>query len=193
MAASARSKHLDQVISQHQRIRHRLERQGIRRTGNESVIRRGAERDHQLVVRQAVRGAFGTHGSNDLVLHINRFDRGFDEASASKGSADGLRAVSQLQPSGACLEHEWGEHENILAAHQRDLDIFVSAQHPLQVSHGGDAAESAAEYNNAHVPSRNRPGYQLISASVGSVARPRRPLPRGYRGPDLSGPWVQCA
>ena len=120
----------DQVISQHQRIRHRLERQGVRRAGNQSVVRRRAKRDHQMVVGQAVRAAFGSHGSNELSFEVNRFDGGFDEAGALKGGADGLRAMSQLQPAGACLEQERREHEEVLAAHESDLDICSAAAGP---------------------------------------------------------------
>ena len=62
--------------------------------------------------------------------------------------------MPQLQAAGAGLEQERREHEEVLAAHERDLDIRAPPQHPLEVSHGGDAAESAAEYDDAHVPSR---------------------------------------
>jgi hypothetical protein len=97
---------------------------------------------------------FGSHGSNELSFEVNRFDCGFDEAGSLKCGADGLRAMSQLQPAGACLEQERREHEEVLAAHESDLDICAPPQDPLEVSHGRHAAESAAEDDNAHVPSR---------------------------------------
>ena len=144
----------DQVISQHQRIRHRLERQGVRRTRNQSIVRRRAERDHQMVVGQAVGAVFGSHGSNELPFEVNRFDGGFDEAGSLQCCADGLRAMSQLQPAGACLEQERREHEEVLAAHESDLDIFAPPQDPFEVSHDRHAAESPAEDENAHGSSR---------------------------------------
>jgi hypothetical protein len=52
-----------------------------------------------MVVRQVVRAAFGSHGSNELSFDLNGFDCGFDEAGSLKCGADGLRAVSELQPA----------------------------------------------------------------------------------------------
>ena len=87
----------DQMISQHQRVRHRLEGQRVRGAGNQSVVRRRAKRDHQMVVGEAVRVAFGSHGSNELSVEVNRFDGGFDEAGPLKCGTDGLCTMSQLQ------------------------------------------------------------------------------------------------
>jgi hypothetical protein len=42
---------LDQVIPQHERIGHRLEREGVRRAGNQPVVGGCAERDDEMVVR----------------------------------------------------------------------------------------------------------------------------------------------
>jgi hypothetical protein len=109
----------DQVISQHQRIRHRLERQGVRRAGNQPVVRRCAKRDNQMVVGQAVRAAFGGHGSNELSFEINGFHCGLDEAGSSQRGANRLRAMPQLQAPGAGLEQERRQHEEVLAAHER--------------------------------------------------------------------------
>jgi hypothetical protein len=161
------------MVSQHQRIGHRLEREGVRRAGNQSVVGRRAKRDHQMVVRQAVRGAFGSHGSNQLSFQVNRFDCGFDEAGPSKCGADGLRAMPQLQPAGACLEQERRDHEEVLAAHKSDFDISAAPQDFLEASHGRHAAESAAEDNNAHCSLPNR------------VQRPRH-QPGRRRGADHS-------
>ena len=59
-----------------------------------------------MVVRQAVGAAFGSDGSNELSFEVNRFDCGFYEAGPLNCGADGLRAMSQLQPAAACLEQE---------------------------------------------------------------------------------------
>ena len=44
----------DQVISKHQRVRHRLERESVRRAGDQLLVRGRAERDDEMVVRQLV-------------------------------------------------------------------------------------------------------------------------------------------
>jgi hypothetical protein len=95
-----------------------------------------------------------SHGANELSFEVDGFDCAFDEACSLKCGADGLCAMSQLQPAGACLEEEGREHEEVLAAHERDLDIRAPPEHPLQLSHRCYAAKSAAEDDNAHVTSR---------------------------------------
>jgi hypothetical protein len=62
--------------------------------------------------------------------------------------------MSQLQHAGSCLEQERREHEEVIAAHESDLDICAPPQEPLEMSHGRHAAKSAAEHDYAHVPSR---------------------------------------
>jgi hypothetical protein len=60
------------------------------------------------------------------------------------------RAMPQFQAAGTRLEEQRGEHKEVLATHECDLDIRVAPENPLEVSGGGDAAESAAEYDDAH-------------------------------------------
>src|SRR5262249_28356261 len=57
-----------------------------------------------MVEWQGESNAIRSDSANELLLQINRFDGGFDEARATKGGADSLRAVPHLQPAGACLE-----------------------------------------------------------------------------------------
>src|SRR5262245_34424439 len=125
-----------------------------------------------MIVRQTVGGAIRSDGSNELPFQVNRFDCGFDEASSSKCSPDGLRAMPQLQPARACLEQEWSEHKEVLAAHESDLDIRAPTQEALEVSHGGHAAESAAEYDDAHVPSRIAWSSRSANTDVGEKRFP---------------------
>ena len=141
---------LDQMISQYERIRHRLEGQILRRARNQSVVGRCAKRNHEMVIRQAVRATVGRHGSDDLSFEIDGYDGGFDETCSSKGGADGLRATAQLQLARACLEQERREHEVVLAAHERDLDVCAPPQDSLELSYGRDTTESAAKYDDTH-------------------------------------------
>src|SRR4051794_34369894 len=107
-----------------------------------------------MIVRNAVRAAIRSHGSNELSIDVNRFDGGFDEAGSLKCSADGLCGMRQLRPPRAYLQQQGRECEEVLWAHESHLDIGGPAQAPLEVSHRRYAAESAAEDDNTHVPSR---------------------------------------
>jgi len=46
----------------------------------------------------------------------------------SKDGTDWLGTVPQFQPSGAGFEQKWREDEEVLATHERDLDVRVAAQ-----------------------------------------------------------------
>jgi hypothetical protein len=85
-------------------------------------------------------------------------DAGLDESRSWQGGADRLRAVPQFQPSGTRFEQERREHEEVLAADERDLDIGLVSQAPLEVPRGRDATKSSAEYDNAH----DSPGERVL-------------------------------
>ena len=80
-------------------------------------------------------------------LYVNVLDRCLDESRTSKRRSDRLRAVTELQPAGAGFEQERCEHEEVLAAHERNLD--VRAQGSFEVAGGRHAAEPAAQHHDA--------------------------------------------
>jgi len=88
-----------------------------------------------VVVRQVVVGAFPRNdGSNDLTLQVDIFNRRLDEPRAPKSGTDRLSAVPQFQSSGARFEQKRCHDEEILTAHERDLDIAVPTQTMLEVT-----------------------------------------------------------
>ena len=164
----------DQVIPQHQRICHRLEREGVRRPWNQLLVGGRAECNDEMVVRQRMNTAIRGDGSNDPALHVDTCDGCLDEAGVPEGGPDRLRAVAQLQPAGAGFEQERRDDEEVLAADERDLDVPVPAEKSLQVSRGRHATESAAQYDDTHVP---RAGAQLdrrVLRRHDSECRPER-------------------
>src|SRR5262245_27917418 len=102
-----------------------------------------------MVVRQVVRRFVGG-GSNRLALHVDALNGGFDKAGPSERGTDWLRAVPQFQPSGARFEQQWCNDEEVLATHERDLDVPAAAQKPLEGTRRGHAPESTAQHDNTH-------------------------------------------
>jgi hypothetical protein len=115
------------VISQHQRIRHRLEGERVGRAGNQPLVRGRAHRDDEMVVRHVVAPSFGRNGSHGLAFDVHVLDVRLDEARPPQGGADRLSALPQFQPARAGFEQERREHEEVLAAHERDLDVWLPA------------------------------------------------------------------
>ena len=100
-----------------------------------------------MVVGLVARTALWSQGWNDLSRDVNRFHCGFDEPGSSKRGADGLRAMPQFQAACTGLEQERCEHEEVLAAHESNLD--VRAQGSFEVACGRHAAEPAAQHHDA--------------------------------------------
>src|SRR5512133_20073 len=103
-----------------------------------------------MVVGQVVRARLWSDRADDAALDVNTFDGCLDEPGPSKGSADWLRAMSELQPSRARFEQQRREDEEILAADERDLDVCMAAERSFQVTRRGHATESPSEHDDAH-------------------------------------------
>jgi hypothetical protein len=58
--------------------------------------------------------------------------------------------VPQFEPSRAGFKQERREDEEVLAVHERDLDVAPPTQAPLEVSRRGDATKSSAKYDDTH-------------------------------------------
>jgi hypothetical protein len=84
------------------------------------------------------------------VKAVNTIDGGLDEACVAESGTNGLRAVPELQPSGAGFEEEGREDEEVLAAHKRDLDIRTPAKQALEMARGRHAAKAAAQHDDTH-------------------------------------------
>jgi hypothetical protein len=57
--------------------------------------------------------------------------------------------VPQFKSSGARFEQQRREDEEVLAAHERDLDVAPPAEAPLEVPRRGDATKPSAQHDNA--------------------------------------------
>src|SRR3954468_17783815 len=104
-----------------------------------------------MVVRHVVRRAAAGSGANDLPIDVDALNCGLDKTRRLKCSTDRLRTVPQLQPSRAGFEQKWRDDEEVLTAHERNLDPRASAQRPLEVACRRHAAESAAQYDDTHM------------------------------------------
>jgi hypothetical protein len=106
-----------------------------------------------MVVRQLTLASVGGDGPNDVALNVDAFDGCLDKACPSQGGTDWLRAVPQLQPSGAGLEQKGRDDEEVLATYERDLDVAVPAQTPLEVTRRGHPTESATQHDDTQAAS----------------------------------------
>jgi hypothetical protein len=69
-----------------------------------------------------------------------------EEPGPAQDGSNGLGTMPELQSSGAGLEQQRREHEEVVATYQRQLDVRSSATKPLELSHCGHPSESATEH-----------------------------------------------
>jgi hypothetical protein len=151
------------VISEHERVGHRLEGERGLGAGNLREVRVGAERDDELVVRELAHRPLGQH-AHDAPTHIHIGDRRLDESRATKRGANRLRAVPELQRSRAGFEEQRREHEEIDAAHEGDLDVRPSSQPSLECARRGHTSEPASEHHDPcrrHTSSLQTPRFRV--------------------------------
>ena len=131
-----------------------------------------------------VHGPFRRDDAHDASFDVDVFDGRLDEARAAEAGADRLRAVAQLQHTGAGLEEERAQEEEVVAADERDLDVGPRGEWPVETARGGQPADSAAEdhdpgarcgptgFNRWHGSPID--GHSARSASTGSTRDARR-------------------
>src|SRR6185312_9901295 len=95
---------LDDMVPQHERVGHGLERARVLGPRNQIHVRRRAERDDDVVVRQLVNGPFRRDDARDASFEVDVLDGRLDEARVAEAGPDRLRAVAELQHTGAGLE-----------------------------------------------------------------------------------------
>ena len=103
-----------------------------------------------MVVSQIVGTSLRRNGSHGLAFDVDVVNGRLDESRPPQGGADRLGAVPQFQPSRAGFEQQRREDEEVLAAHERDLDVAPPAEAPLEVPRRGNAAKPSAQHDNAH-------------------------------------------
>jgi hypothetical protein len=73
-----------------------------------------------------------------------------DEARPAQRGPDRLRAMSQLEDPGARLEEQRRQHEEVVAAHERDLDAVLSADQALEVARHRHPTEATPKDHDTH-------------------------------------------
>ena len=160
------------------------------RTGDHDPVGHRPEGQDQLVVGQLA--ALPRRGQvNHPALQVDALNGGLDEPRGPQEGTDGEGAVAQVKGSGTDLEQQRRHDEEVVPAHQDDLDIRQAPAKPFQVTGGVDAAEAAAE-DQIDCGSSEEFGesvvsiaYSLTMSSDGSscVGACRRGRPAPGRGP----------
>ncbi len=98
-----------------------------------------------MVVGQLVVLTVGGHVDH-TAFQVDALNRGLPEPCASQERADGEGAVSQVEGSRADLEQQRRHDQEVVPAHQSDLDIGTALAKFLQVAGGVHATEAATQY-----------------------------------------------
>jgi hypothetical protein len=82
-------------------------------------------------------------------LRVNAVDTSLDETSGLQEGADREAAVADVEGPGENLEQQRRHEQEIVPAHQNDLNIRSASEEPFQAAGGVDSAKPAAEDQNA--------------------------------------------
>jgi hypothetical protein len=82
---------------------------------------------------------------------VNAYRAGAQKAEAAPAAdvADALDDVARLDVGGDDLRKKRGEHEEVVLAHQPELDVGAAAKAPFQIDNRFEASEATAEDYNA--------------------------------------------
>src|SRR4051812_1741467 len=99
------------MIAQEERIGDALEGARVLRARNERHVRPRPERNHDVIVWKHQVVSFRQRDANGAICYVDAFHGPLYESHPPKARPDWLRAVTQLQDSGACLEEQGTEQE----------------------------------------------------------------------------------
>src|SRR5262249_9914382 len=135
---------LDDVVAEQQTVGEGLEGEGIFRAGDHSSVGHPSEGEHELVVGHFTR-FFHVGQVNYAAVQVDALDRGFDEARGPQERADREGAMAEVKCSGTDLEEQRRHHEEIVPAHNDEVDIRALPAEFFEVAGRVDSTEAAAE------------------------------------------------
>ena len=128
VSTSARSNRSIRWLRSSEGVGEGLEREGVLRAGDHLLVGHRPEGENELVVRQLVRFALQGRHVDRAPVQVDALDGGLDEPGGPQERADGQRAVPHLQGAGTDLEEQRVHEEEVVAAHEDDLDVGPPSQ-----------------------------------------------------------------
>ncbi len=136
-------------------------------TGDHRTVGPCPEGQNQLIVGQFTALSGGTQVDHPT-LQVDALNRRLDETRGPQKGTDREAAVAQFKGSGKDLKQQWRHEQEVVPAHQNDLDVRVVFEEPFQVAGRVDSAKAAAEDHNAF----HRFPHQTLSPAVSRARRP---------------------
>ena len=140
----------DDAIAQVNCVAQRLHRQRALLEAWQAVeVGDRAERDHQLVVRQAVVVALEAVRHGDAAaIEINPVDVADEDLGPLQQRPQRADDVRDVEVAGGDLVQHRREQEEVVARDERDFDARVAGEHLFEVARSVHAAESTAEHHD---------------------------------------------
>jgi hypothetical protein len=121
---------LDDVVAEQEGVSEGFESEGVLRAGDHSLVGHPAEGDDELVVGQFTRFSPAAQ-VNHAALQVKALERGFDEACGPQERTNGKGTMPGVECPGTHLEKQRSHHEEIVPAHENDLDVPPPSAKPL--------------------------------------------------------------
>ena len=143
-----------QLVPQPQRVAHRLERKGVlRQARKRRQVYAAADGNYEMVVGKVLVGGLVGIGDDDVAaMHVDGVYLGLVEPGEGAQAADGVQNMGGLDAAGHHLGEHRLEQEEVVAAHQGELDL-AAPRRLLELQGRVNAPVSPAQNHYAELPS----------------------------------------
>ena len=177
---------LDDVVAEQEGVGEGLEREGVLRTGDHGAVGHGPQRQDQVVVGQ-FRVLSGAGQVDHPPIQVDAAHRRLAEPGGPQEGADGEGAMNRIKRPGKHLEQQRRHEEEVVPAHENDLDVRPALEKLLQAAGRVDPAEAAAQDHDPSLRSAPGTGVRHVRGDFVVVGHRRVPLADADREFTASG------
>jgi hypothetical protein len=143
----------DDAIAQQRRVGEALDRHGpLRYAGNIERVGLGPHGDEQVIeleiALESFHAADATHRAH---VHVNTVHLGLDKSHVTKNASYRIDNVARVKLARRHFVQHRSEQHEILAAHERHVDIRAARESLVEIHGRAEPCEAAARYDDLHL------------------------------------------
>jgi hypothetical protein len=143
----------DDAIAQQRRVGEALDRHGpLRHAGNIERVGLGTQGDEQVIeleiALESFHAADATHRAR---VHVDTVHLGLDKCHVTKNASYRIDNVARVKLTRRHFVQHRSEQDEILAAHERHVDIRTARESLVEIHGRAEPCETAARYDDLHL------------------------------------------
>ena len=161
----------DHVVAEQESVGESFEGECVLRSGDHHAVGHCPQGQDQLIVGQVPAFAGGVQVHHPP-LQVDALHRGLDKTRGPQKGPEREGAMAHVKGSGKDLKQQRRHEQEVVPAHQNDLDIRTAFEEPFQAAGREDSAKAAAEDHNAFLRCLRRSCRLFLTSRAGSL-RPK--------------------